>query len=185
MYVRMLRVVLATACAFGLKAAWADIYTWTDASGTLNVSNVAPPEGAKVTKVMHESPPRPAPVVDPAAEASRQAEVQALAARVRQLEYEAEFARRQPPPLDYGAMGPPPPMQYPLPMQYAVESPQPAMNECNPAWAGCGYGWNVPFYPAVVIVARPQGFRRPPQFHGGHRFPMQMPVRAPGAVRTR
>ena len=42
---------------FGLQLAHADIYTWVDASGSINVSNVAPPEGVRVTSVMHESAP--------------------------------------------------------------------------------------------------------------------------------
>ena len=34
----------------------ADIYTWTDAGGRVNISNLAPPEGARVTSVLHETP---------------------------------------------------------------------------------------------------------------------------------
>src|SRR5689334_22941462 len=35
----------------------AEIYTWIDASGVTNVSNLPPPDGAKVTKVQHAPPP--------------------------------------------------------------------------------------------------------------------------------
>ena len=38
--------ILAAACA--LPRAHADIYTWTDESGRVNISNLAPPEGARV-----------------------------------------------------------------------------------------------------------------------------------------
>jgi hypothetical protein len=38
------------------QVASADISTWVDASGTVNVSNLPPPKNARVTKVEHESP---------------------------------------------------------------------------------------------------------------------------------
>ena len=47
----------ALACSWGVQLARADIYTWTDAKGTVNVSNVAPPEGTRITRVVQESPP--------------------------------------------------------------------------------------------------------------------------------
>ena len=40
----------------GRLAARADIYTWTDRPAGSNISNVAPPEGARVTSVLHEAP---------------------------------------------------------------------------------------------------------------------------------
>ncbi len=184
MFVRVLRGVLAVAWTLVAGTALADIYTWTDAAGMVNVSNVAPPEGVKITKITQDSPPRPAPVIDPAAEAARQAEVQALAARVRQLEYEAQLPMRQmPPPVDYAAVAPPFPMQPSYPMQYVEAPPQAAANDCDPTWTQCGPWWGAPFFPATVIVVRAPGFRRPPPLHGGHKSPMQMPVRAPGGVR--
>jgi hypothetical protein len=187
MFVRVLRGVLVVACTLVAGTALADIYTWTDAAGMVNVSNVAPPEGVKITKITQDSPPRPAPMIDAAAEAARQAEVQALAARVRQLEYEAQAPMRQmPAPVDYAAVAPPFPMQPSFPMQYAVEAPpQTAAYDCDPTWTQCGPGpwWGAPFFPATVIVVRAPGFRRPPPFHGGHKPPMQMPVRAPGMRR--
>ena len=44
------------AAALGTQLARADVYTWTDASGRLNVSNIAPPEGVHVSRVVHEDP---------------------------------------------------------------------------------------------------------------------------------
>ena len=41
-----LTVLFSLAAASGL--ACADVYTWTDAKGVLNVSNLAPPDGARV-----------------------------------------------------------------------------------------------------------------------------------------
>ena len=98
----MLRLALAVIFGFaaGSELARADVYTWTDAKGIVNVSNLAPPEGARVDKVVQDvaravAPPSvPAPPsIDPLA----QAEVQVLATRVRQLEYEIDFAKRQAP----------------------------------------------------------------------------------------
>ena len=50
-----LRIALpiALAATFGLRAAHADIYTWVDSSGGLNISNLTPPDDAKVLKVVH------------------------------------------------------------------------------------------------------------------------------------
>jgi hypothetical protein len=186
MFGRILRGALVVACTSTAGIAFADIYTWTDAAGMVNVSNIAPPEGVKISKITQDSPPRPAPAIDPAADAARQAEVQALAARVRQLEYEAQYSARQmPTPADYAAVAPPFPMQQPYPMQYVDGPPQVAASDCDPTWAQCGGGgwWGAPFFPATVIVVRAPGFRRPPPFHNGHRSPMQMPVRAPGGMR--
>jgi hypothetical protein len=181
MFACMLRLVLPMACSIGI--AHADIYTWIDASGTLNVSNLAPPEGVRVVKVMHDSPPASVPARDPTADASRQAEVQFLAERVRQLEYQVDLANRQAPmpmpiPMQYAAAAPPVP-------QYVYDAPQPAFNECDPAWSQCGNWWGAPFYPATVVVVSPPGFHRTPPFRGGHRFPIQLPVRTPGGMRQR
>ena len=58
---------LVLALSYGLEAAQAAIYTWTDASGRVNVSNLAPPEGTRVTSVVPESPAvarvRPSPTM--------------------------------------------------------------------------------------------------------------------------
>ena len=70
----------------GLQPAHADLYTWVDASGGVNVSNLAPPEGVRIIKVTVEPAPKTTTRNDHAREAARETQVQALAKRVRQLE---------------------------------------------------------------------------------------------------
>lgn len=196
------------ALVFALPA-HADIYTWVDASGNTNVSNLAPPDGVKVTGIQRALPPEIVAREDAAREAARQAETRALAERVRQLESDAA---RTPPP-DYR-----PPMPPPV-IQYIVEAPQPPMQQsveitspagygaygyggyggygCDPSWFGC---WWPGFYPASVIVVgvsnphqgRPTqhghsvtGPRLPPPFgpplvpNFGPQPKMQFPMQAP------
>jgi hypothetical protein len=137
--------------------AHADIFTWVDASGTVNVSNLDPPSGVVVTNVVHESPPKPA---------ARDAQVQALAARVRQLEEEADVAKRQAPaPVAYQGAAPPPVEQYaedwgPPPAQYSYSEAPPASPACDPAWMNCGLWFGPGIYPANVYVLRAPAFRR-------------------------
>ena len=187
MRARLLFAVLLSllGLTLGLRLAYADTYTWTDASGRVNVSNMPPPEGSRVTHVVHESAPKVAPPSDSYREAARQAEVLALADRVRQLEREVEIAR-QPPPPQYAVAPAPPPVQYayaPPPVQYAPPAqydvtPQ-ASAECDPARTNCGpFGvlnsyvnpYGNPYinpYPASVVVIRAPNFRRPYPVHGG------------------
>jgi hypothetical protein len=179
---RLLRAALPAvlACTFGLRDACADIYTWTDAAGNVNISNLTPPEGAKVTSVMHEPPPRMPPPPGPAVDSARQAEMQMLAERVRELEFEVELARRQaPPPVTYPVAYPsvPPPQ----PVQYSVDpTPPPDYGYgCDPGWSSCGLGWGSGFYPGSVIVVGAPGFRRPFASRGGPHYPMQRPVHPP------
>jgi hypothetical protein len=177
----MIRATLAAVLVFALapRFAHADVYTWTDEKGVLNVSNLTPPDGVQVEKTVHEvarasvpAPPPypPPPMIDPAA----QAEVQFLAQKVRQLEFEVELARRAPPPMDYAAYPPPPPMQY------MVDTGPPQANYgCDPSWLGCS-GWGLG-YPAGIVVLNSPGFRRPMPGRGfHHRSPMQLPVRGRG-----
>src|ERR1700693_2583337 len=88
MLTRLLRATLLVVLAgtFGLQPAHADLYTWVDTSGGVNVSNLAPPEGVRITNVTPASPN----ATHDAREAARDAEVQALTTRVRQLEAEVE-----------------------------------------------------------------------------------------------
>jgi Domain of unknown function (DUF4124) len=88
MLTRLLRATLPAVLAgtFGLQPAHADLYTWVDASGGVNVSNLAPPEGVRITNVTPASPT----ATRDAREAARDAEVQTLTKRVRQLEDEVE-----------------------------------------------------------------------------------------------
>ena len=187
MRARPLRLVVILACGLAAGGAQADIYTWVDASGIVNMSNVAPPEGARVTKVTHDSPPMVLPPRDAAADAARQAEVQALAVRVMQLEYEAEFSRRQ---IAAAASYVPPQPMY-VPQQYVPDyaPPQWTGGNCDLSLSACNNGWwSSGFYPSVFVIGAP-GFRRPPPFHGGRKFGMQMPtpmpVRTPGGFNRR
>jgi hypothetical protein len=183
----VLAVASAALLALGLGAppARADIYTWIDASGVTNVSNLPPPDGAKVTKVQRALPPEILAREDAARDAARQAEAQALAARVRQLEDEARAA----PPPDYRPVIPPPPViQYivqapPPPMQQTVEITQPAYSPygyggygygCDPSWFGC---WWPGFYPAGVFVVSTPGKGRNdrPVHHGNNMITPPLP----------
>ena len=189
MLTAFLRIALpvALAGAFGLQTARADIYTWVDASGSINVSNLAPPDGVHVTKVMRAS--AAATGDQPARDARRQAETQALAERVRQLEDEVELARRQvPPPVDYRPVPLPPVVQYivnPAPplTQYAVIGAPPANTWCDPTWLGCDLAWGPAFYPSSVFVLRAPNFRRFQPAPGGHHVAVHPPMRPPNGFR--
>ena len=92
MLTRLLQATLAAvvSCTFWKHPAPAEIYTWVDASGGVNVSNLAPPENARVTNVVLASASKPTTRDDDAREAARDTEVQALTMRVRQLEAEVK-----------------------------------------------------------------------------------------------
>ena len=167
---------LLLAFALGGQLTHADVYTWVDASGATNVSNLSPPEGVRVTCVTHENPPKTPVRSDAVRDATHDAEMQALSERVQQLQREVEFARTYAPP--------PQPMAYPAippapaPAYAADVMPEPT-NSCDPAFGGCGYWWGQPFFPANVVVVRAPTFRRAYPFHGAHRFAMQRPVQRP------
>ena len=197
----VLRIVLplALASALGVPSAHADIYTWVDASGAMNVSNLPPPDDAKVIKVTKDTPP------------PSESDAQALAQRVRQLEAQvAQGQRPMPPPADYA-----PPLQYAAPpaqysqpaptvVQYFVDSggsaqyAQPQYSPpqyyapqydstdswagntwCDPNWLNCGwgpYGWASGFYPpSVIVVNNPRRGRPGNGFIPGHRPPIVSP----------
>jgi hypothetical protein len=189
MHTHLLRAALPVVLAgtLGLQVARADIYTWTDASGRVNISNLAPPEGVHVTNVVHESAPT---VVarnnDAARNALRDAEVQVLAERVRQLQAEVDSAKRQAPPPspDYRAVSMPAAMPYdmnfaPPPVQYAAGVAPPSYG-CDVTWSDCGLGWGTGFYPANVVFVRTPSFRRFYPVRGGNHFPAPPPMRGPG-----
>ena len=188
MLTRLPRVVLIPllATALGSPVACADIYRWVDASGMVNVSNLAPPEGAKVTSITTEPPPR-APSFDSPAEAARQREMMALAERARELEVialservrhlEREVEMRRiagPAAADYA------PFPGPRMVQYFAEPappPMPLRNGCDLGWAGCG--WLSGIYPAGVVVVGSSNQRRLRSSHGGHPPVAPRPVRGP------
>lgn len=177
---RLLR--LAWPLLLAAPLAHADVYTWTDASGRLNVSNVAPPAGVRVRSVVHEDPPRTTPSAVAARDAARVAEVQALTERVADLEHEIDRARAErPQPYRVIATAPPaPPVQIAVtvmpppapPAQYPA-APSPYA-DCDPLVFGCP-----PFvYPVGVVVLRNPGFGRFHRFghlRAGHRMPARMP----------
>ena len=208
MLASVLRTVLPLGLAgvLGVQSAHADIYTWVDASGALNVSNLAPPDDARVLRVTKDAP---APAVD----------AQALAERVKQLEAQVAQAQRPMPPVDY--VPPPMPVQYPQmappvvqyifqaspAMQYSVPQPPaqyyaPQYDStdywagnytgnwagnawCDPNWLNCGwgpYGWAPGFYPPSVIVvntSNPKRGRPGNGFVPGHRPPTRPPIVTP------
>lgn len=197
-----LPVMLAGACA--LPIAHADIYTWTDETGRVNLSNVTPPEGVKITRVVKETAPRVAPPrEEPAPDALREAEVRVLAERVRQLQDEVEAAKRTAlREAEYRPMPAPPVIQYiqapqyiqPPPVQYAA-APTPVGSGCGFGWdyADCGFGWWPGFYPAGYVVVNSAFNRRghpgrgddrvvpqPLPSHGGGRTAPWMPIVLPG-----
>jgi len=202
----LLRTISASALALavGLPAAQADIYTWVDKSGSINVSNLPPPDDVQVTKVLHEAP-KPPPVRDAADDPPAPTDVQVLAERVRQLEQEVDLARRQgpPPPMAYPVVQAPPVVQYPPSVQYqVVEMPQPQYasyapapanygwnsgwnSGCDPTSWDCGNWWAPGFYwPPVIVVSAPN-FHRPfaPRGKPGGGIPRPMPV--PGSMQRR
>ena len=167
----------------GLQPARADIYTWIDASGRTNISNLDPPPDAHVTSVIKSSPVKP----DARNDALRDAEVQVLAERVRQLQDDVEQARRQAAvPVQYPYVPSPPIVQYistpaPAPMQYADDGASQPAYGCDPSWSSCALGWYPGVYPASVIVLRAPNFRRGFPNRGGHHFVTPLPVRGPVA----
>jgi hypothetical protein len=203
-----LPAMLAGACA--LPLAHADIYTWTDESGRVNMSNLTPPEGVKVTRVVQESVPKvkvAPPREEPGPDALRDAEVRLLAERVRQLQDEVEAAKRQAlREAEYRAIPAPPVIQYiqapqyvqPPSVQYAA-APTPAGGNCGFGfdYADCGFGWWPGFYPASYVVVSAAPFRRshpgrgdnpagprPVPIHGGGHVAPWMPIVAPGTGRA-
>jgi hypothetical protein len=172
---------IALGGTFGLQHAHADIYTWVDASGSINVSNLAPPDGVRVTSIMRAS----APAVtgdETARDAARQAKTQALEDRVRQLENEVELSRREvPPPAEYRPVPVPPVVQYiveppPVFVQYAVGAPPSANNWCD-ASLNCGFAWAPGFYPVSVVVLRVPTFQHFRPAPGGRNFGTHSPMR--------
>lgn len=174
--------------ALGATAAHADIYTWTDANGRVNISNLTPPEGAHVTSVVRETPKPPAPM-QLALTSPPSPDVQALNDRLRQLELEVELARRQSSPTIIYANAP---QSLPAPQySYAPEPPAPSYGYgygyggygCDPSWFGCGFGFAPYWYPGSVVVVRTPAFHR--HDFGRGKFPIAapLPMRGPGVGR--
>jgi hypothetical protein len=186
----MLRPILRTALlaviagTAGVQPADADIYTWADASGSINVSNLSPPQGVRVISVAHASPESTAARENAAREAARRAETAALEERVLQLESEAALRRQAPTPVVYPVIAAPPPMQYwgePAPVRYSVSmAPSAYTQSCDPGWMDCGLGLFPGFYPTSVVFLRTPSFRRFPATQVRHHFPVRQPMHSFG-----
>ena len=161
--------------AFGIAAivtsaaAHADIYTWVDAKGNVNLSNLPPPEGTQVTNVFREDPAVHARS-EAARAASRAEELKALSERVTQLEQDLDTAKREPPAVAY-VPSPPVVVAAPNPPVFAQAivappTPPPAYANCNDPWASCFFPGYPGFYPSGVVVLNatpahgPHGHRR-------------------------
>jgi hypothetical protein len=156
----ILAAVLAPALAC------ADVYVWIDGAGTTHVSNVTPPEGARVVSVTRSPPPDPAR--DAALrEARQQAEMRALDERVRQLQADVERARRDAVPavvVQPPAPLAPPPAPSIVVVMVPPPSPQYAAG-CDGTWGPCGIGFWPGFYPSGVVVVHDRHVRHR---HPGH-----------------
>jgi hypothetical protein len=170
---RLLPIAIGLVTVFGWTSAHADIYTWVDASGKVNLSNRPPPEGARVTSVYREDP-----AVHAAAEAARAAaarnELNALTERVTQLERDLDAANDRPAPatIIYAPPAPPPAAYPPVIAQTIVVPSQPAYTaytDCSVAWAGCFSPGNFGFYPGgFVVVGAPAAHRFDASRRGPH-----------------
>ncbi|MGE5169401.1 MAG: DUF4124 domain-containing protein [Rudaea sp.] len=176
--IRVLAFALAVTGPGASLSAHADIYTWVDANGNVNLSNLPPPEGTRVTRVFREDA-----AVRASSEAARAAarsnELTALAERVTQLESDLETAKRDPPAVAYA---PPLPLVVSAPNPpvfaqaiVAPPAPVPAYAGCNDPWANCFFPGYSGFYPSGIVVlnaSTPHGFDRSRRRGRDHRHPM-------------
>ena len=159
-------------CAVQVPLAHGDVYTWMDAAGRTNVSNLEPPAGVRVTNVVREKAASPSQIA--AREARQRAEVTALEEQVRRLEAEVEATRpprvveQPPPPVVYNIITVAPPAPAPdfaaAPVVYADATPPPTYG-CIPSWAGCATWWPG-FATSTVVVDSRRGRRFDPFVHG-------------------
>jgi Domain of unknown function (DUF4124) len=189
--------VAAAAASVWPGGARADIYTWTDAEGRLNVSNLEPPAGVKVTKVEPSAPAKPPPSPE-AVHAKAQADaISALSDQVAalkdQLATEDDLggqgaghasARARRASLwgpaayaDNGGFAQAATYAAPIyvtPMQTWVETnyttPVASAGGCDPSWLGCSFGTS-----GVVVLNASDG-------NGGHGHP-QPPMPPPQGQR--
>lgn len=155
-------LAFALVCIFAQRPAEAEIYTWVDAQGRLNVGNLAPPNDARVTRVVRETPSNP--YNDAARAAAQAAEVEALAQRVDQLQAQLHAAARTAPPLPQVVV-----VQAPAPAPYVVESPAPPMyaQDCANGWGGCNAWWGSAFWPFATFVYLPSTLNARPEWNRG------------------
>lgn len=136
-------VAIGFVFAAAVPPAHADIYTWVDKKGVVNVSNLPPPDDVKVTSVARAAP-KDAAREAAQREAARQAEVRVLSERVEQLKAEVDQSRREasmpppyaPPPVAYM----PPPAYPPIIINMASATSQPAApGGCDGYYGDCGF----------------------------------------------
>jgi hypothetical protein len=158
---RQVAWAMGFATIVGFSSAHADIYTWVDASGRLNLSNREPPEGARVTSVYREDPAARASA-EAARAAAQRDEVKALNERVTQLQRDVDAAneRPAPAPIVYTLPAPAPaPPAYPQVIAQTIVAPSaPAYDGCADWWSNCfapGYF----LYPGSVVVLNAPGHR--------------------------
>ena len=172
------------------SGAYADIFTYVDAKGRVNVSNIEPPEDARVTSIVRSKPSPPAPP-EGTGDARGNPQVAALTRRIEQLE--DELARNEPspppaPPVVYPTVVVPPPVVTTQAIVYAVPpSPQPAYDYgCASWWSGCGLWWGPPvvFVGSTPVSGRSDRFnhRRDPMM--GNRGFTPRPPLFPSSLRA-
>jgi uncharacterized protein DUF4124 len=154
------RASLAAILVLATPVALADVYTWKDPAGRLNVSNVAPPEGVRIESVVHEDPPK----VSPGAAAARAqgAEMRALNERVAQLADEVERAKEQAalPPVVYRP-APSPPVLVNVNVAPAPAAAAPGYADYSPAYP---YAYSYPGYPYPGYPGLPRDYCEPTVF---------------------
>lgn len=192
--IRRLAWVIVLAGLLAATPAEADIYTWVDASGNLNLSNLAPPEGSRVTHVFREDPTLRASA-EAAHAATQREELRALSERVTQLERDLDAASHPPaPPVVYPPETPAPvvyeqatpaPASLTYAMAQAIVAPAtPAYADCSSPWASCMSPGYFTYYPgSIVVVSAParhsaHPFRRPQRAGSSPPPHVSMPVGA-------
>jgi hypothetical protein len=183
--IRQFSFAMGLVTVFGWTSAHADIYTWVDASGNVNLSNRPPPEGARVTSVYREDPAVHA-TADAARAAAARDELKALNERVTQLERDLDAANDRPPPapIVYAPPAPPPVAYPPVIAQTIVVPSPPSYADCSTPWAGCFSPDNFGFYPGgIVVVSAPASHRFDANHRGPHvRRPPSRPPLPVGAI---
>lgn len=183
--IRQIARAIGLVTTLAAVSAHADIYTWVDSSGKLNVSNRQPPEGARITNVYREDPAVRA-TAETARATAQAEELRALNERVAQLERDLDAAneRTAPAPVVY-APPMPAPAPYPSVVAQTIVLPSPpAYGDCADPWGNCFYPGGFGFYPSGVVVLGAPVTRRFDSIHRGHRGHVPPPAKFPLPVGT-
>jgi hypothetical protein len=166
--VKLQRIAAAYALVAGVllaAPAHADVYTWTDATGRVNVSNLPPPRNAREVQVVKPDPEAKARIeaaqrasreaaarkAQAERDAAQQAEVQALKARVADLERGVLQARAAPQVV----LAAPPPAPVIVNMTPPLADDIAPLPLWNCAWIGCGWPAVVSALPAFPVLREP------------------------------